>query len=169
MRCERRRQIEQLSLPVLVAEGYVFGDIGVRYAVSLDAERHLGGAGQIKHLLDRVYVHQHVALFAAFGKQRRMQHDGPPAQPFRQLRGKMIDVGVVFSLHPAGQRHNGDVEGAVGFDVLHNGPYPLAAGNRNDIAIPDGFDQMRSRGTPDLAQSGAGAAGDGRCDNRIRQ
>ena len=62
---------------------------------------------------DRRHVHQHVALRAAFGKERRMDQTGLAAELFGHQRRDMVDVGVVLALDAARQWHDFDVEPAL--------------------------------------------------------
>ena len=74
----------------------------------------------------------------------------------------MIDIGVEFALHAAGQRHDGHVEGALGQQVLDHRTHRLAAGDCDDVSVAQCLQQHVGRRTPDLLQRRVGTAGDRR-------
>ena len=131
-------------------------------------------ARQIKNFLHRTQVHQHLALVGALGEQRRMQLQRPPAQPFGHARGQMVDIGVVLSLHAAGQGHHLHVDGPFDRQGVHHGRDGLAARNAKDVAVAQRFGQMRGGGLTDLRQPRAiivrhGGRDDGRADKAGRR
>ena len=74
----------------------------------------------------------------------------------------MVDVGVVLALNAAGERHDGHVERAFGLKVLHDGAHRLAAGDRDDVAVPQCLQQLIGGRPAYLLKRCAWAAGDGR-------
>ena len=99
------------------------------------------------------HFHQHVALLAAFGEERRMHQQGAAAKPLGKPRREMIDIGVEFALHAAGQRHDGHVEGALRLQVLDHRTHRLAAGDRDDVSVAQRLQQhdWRPHGRPAAA------------------
>ena len=81
-----------------------------------------------------------------------MNQHGCAAEALGQLRGEMIDVGVILALHAAGERNDLHIEGPVGIEVLHHRADRLAAGNGDHVPVANCLEQLVGRRAPDLLQ-----------------
>ncbi len=100
-------------------------------------ERDIGGARKVEDLLDRRHAGQHVPLRTVLGKKRRVDQDRLAAEPFGHARHEMVHIGVDLALHPAGERHDGDVERLLGRQGLDDRAHRLAPGDRASWSCGD--------------------------------
>ena len=57
---------------------------------------------------------------------------------------------MVLALNASGQRHDGDVEAAFGFEIVDDRAHRLAAGDGDDVAVAQRFQQLVGGGAAHL-------------------